>query len=36
MPEVEVSAGPIAYEDSGDGPVLVFIPGLLTDGSGAR
>jgi pimeloyl-ACP methyl ester carboxylesterase len=33
MPEVEVSAGPIAYEDTGgDGPVLVLIPGLLMDG----
>jgi pimeloyl-ACP methyl ester carboxylesterase len=33
MPEVEVSAGPIAYTDSGgEGPVLVFVPGLAMDG----
>jgi pimeloyl-ACP methyl ester carboxylesterase len=33
MPEVGVTAGPIAYEDmGGDGPVLVLIPGLLMDG----
>jgi pimeloyl-ACP methyl ester carboxylesterase len=33
VPEVEVTAGPIAYEDTGgDGPVLVLIPGLLMDG----
>ncbi|HVD86122.1 MAG TPA: alpha/beta hydrolase [Solirubrobacterales bacterium] len=33
MPEVEVGAGPIAYEDSGgEGPVVVLIPGLLMDG----
>jgi pimeloyl-ACP methyl ester carboxylesterase len=34
MPEVELSAGPIEYEDSGgDGPVLVFLHGLLMDGT---
>ena len=33
MPEVEVTAGPIAYEDTGgQGPVIVLIPGLLMDG----
>lgn len=33
MPEVEVSAGPISYEDTGgDGPTIVFLPGLLMDG----
>jgi pimeloyl-ACP methyl ester carboxylesterase len=33
MPEVEVAAGPISYEDSGgEGPVLVFVPGLAMDG----
>jgi pimeloyl-ACP methyl ester carboxylesterase len=33
VPEVEVGAGPIAYEDSGgEGPVVVLIPGLLMDG----
>jgi pimeloyl-ACP methyl ester carboxylesterase len=32
MPEVEVSAGPIEYEDSGgEGPVLVFVHGLAMD-----
>jgi pimeloyl-ACP methyl ester carboxylesterase len=32
MPEVEVTAGRIAYQDSGgDGPVVVLIPGLLMD-----
>ncbi|HEY6747260.1 MAG TPA: alpha/beta hydrolase [Mycobacteriales bacterium] len=34
MPEVTLSAGPIEYEDTGgDGPVLVFLHGLLMDGS---
>jgi pimeloyl-ACP methyl ester carboxylesterase len=33
MPEVEVSAGSIGYTDSGgEGPVLVFVPGLAMDG----
>ncbi|MDH6676119.1 pimeloyl-ACP methyl ester carboxylesterase [Rhodococcus sp. LBL1] len=37
MLEVELSAGPIEYEDTGgDGPVLVFIHGLLMDGSAWR
>jgi pimeloyl-ACP methyl ester carboxylesterase len=32
VPEVELTAGPIAYEDTGgDGPVVVLIPGLLMD-----
>ena len=32
MPEVEVEAGTIEYEDSGgDGPVLVLVPGLVMD-----
>jgi pimeloyl-ACP methyl ester carboxylesterase len=32
VPEVEVSAGRIAYQDTGgDGPVVVLIPGLLMD-----
>lgn len=33
MPEVEVTAGPIGYDDTGGvGPTLVFVPGLLMDG----
>jgi pimeloyl-ACP methyl ester carboxylesterase len=33
VPEVEVSAGRIAYRDSGgEGPTIVFVPGLLMDG----
>ena len=33
MPQVEVSAGPIEYDDSGgEGPTLVLIPGLAMDG----
>ncbi len=37
MNQVEVSAGTIEYEDTGgDGPVLVFIHGLLMDGTGWR
>jgi pimeloyl-ACP methyl ester carboxylesterase len=33
MPEVELSAGPVEYEDSGgDGPVLVLVHGLAMDG----
>lgn len=32
MPEVDVTAGRIAYQDTGgDGPVVVMIPGLLMD-----
>lgn len=32
VPEVEVAAGRIAYQDTGgDGPVVVLIPGLLMD-----
>ena len=32
MPEVEVEAGTIEYEDSGgEGPVLVLVPGLVMD-----
>jgi pimeloyl-ACP methyl ester carboxylesterase len=34
MPEVELSAGTIEYEDtSGTGPVIVFVHGLIMDGS---
>lgn len=33
MPEVELSAGPIEYEDAGSGPPLVFLHGLLMDSS---
>ncbi|KAA9152239.1 alpha/beta hydrolase [Amycolatopsis acidicola] len=34
MPEIELSAGLISYEDSGgDGPVLVLLHGLTIDGS---
>ena len=34
MPEVDLPAGPIEYVDTGgDGPVLVFLHGLLMDGS---
>lgn len=33
MAEVELAAGVIEYEDTGgDGPALVFVPGLLMDG----
>lgn len=32
MPEVEVTAGRIAYQDTGgDGPVVVLVPGLMMD-----
>jgi len=34
MPEIELSAGPIEYDDTGgDGPVLVLLGGLIMDGS---
>src|SRR5258708_21877346 len=34
MPEIELSAGVIDYEDTGgEGPVLVFLHGLLMDGA---
>jgi pimeloyl-ACP methyl ester carboxylesterase len=34
MPEVELSAGPIEYEDTGgSGPTIVFTHGLIMDGS---
>ena len=34
MPEIELSAGVIEYQDTGgDGPVLVFLHGLLMDGT---
>ena len=34
MPEVELAAGTIAYDDTGgSGPVIVFLHGLLMDGS---
>jgi pimeloyl-ACP methyl ester carboxylesterase len=34
MPRIELSAGPIEYEDSGgEGPTLVFSHGLMMDGS---
>ena len=34
MPEVDLQAGPIEYDDSGgDGPVLVFLHGLAMDGT---
>jgi pimeloyl-ACP methyl ester carboxylesterase len=34
MATVELTAGPLDYEDSGgDGPVLVFLGGVLMDGS---
>jgi len=34
MPELELSAGTIEYEDTGgDGPVIVFVHGLIMDGS---
>ncbi len=34
MPEIELSAGVIDYEDTGgEGPVLVFLHGLLMDGT---
>ena len=34
MPEVELSAGAIEYEDTGgSGPAIVFVHGLIMDGS---
>jgi pimeloyl-ACP methyl ester carboxylesterase len=34
MPEIDLTAGPIAYEDTGgDGPTLVFLHGLAMDGT---
>ncbi|HEU5421391.1 MAG TPA: alpha/beta hydrolase [Streptosporangiaceae bacterium] len=33
MPEIELSAGTIEYRDSGTGPVLVLLHGLLMDAS---
>jgi pimeloyl-ACP methyl ester carboxylesterase len=34
MPEIELTAGTIEYEDTGgDGPVLVLLGGLVMDGS---
>ncbi len=34
MPEIELSAGVVDYQDTGgDGPVLVFLHGLLMDGT---
>ena len=34
MPEIELSAGTIEYEDTGgEGPVLVLLGGLVMDGS---
>ena len=34
MKQIELSAGPIEYQDTGgDGPVIVFLPGLMMDAS---
>ena len=34
MPDIELSAGTIEYEDTGGpGPVVVLVPGLLMDSS---
>lgn len=33
MPEVELSAGTISYEDTGSGPTVVLLHGLAMDGS---
>jgi pimeloyl-ACP methyl ester carboxylesterase len=34
MPEIDLTAGPIAYDDTGgDGPTLVFLHGLAMDGT---
>jgi pimeloyl-ACP methyl ester carboxylesterase len=33
MPELELSAGTIEYEDTGDGPPIVFVHGLMMDSS---
>jgi pimeloyl-ACP methyl ester carboxylesterase len=33
MPELELTAGTIDYQDTGDGPVLVLLAGVLMDGS---
>ena len=33
MPQVETTAGTIAYEDAGTGPVVVLLHGLLMDGT---
>lgn len=37
MPTAELSAGPIAYTDTGgDGPPLVFVHGVMMNGTGWR
>jgi pimeloyl-ACP methyl ester carboxylesterase len=33
MPSVELTAGTVEYEDRGSGPVVVFLHGLIMDGS---
>ena len=33
MREIELSAGTIEYQDTGDGPVLVLLHGLMMDAS---
>ena len=33
METIQTSAGPIAYTDSGGGPAIVFLHGMLMDGS---
>jgi pimeloyl-ACP methyl ester carboxylesterase len=33
MKEIELSAGPIEYQDTGDGPVVVLLHGLMMDAS---
>src|SRR5258708_2539990 len=33
MPEIELSAGTVEYRDTGDGPVLVLLHGLMMDAS---
>jgi pimeloyl-ACP methyl ester carboxylesterase len=33
MPEIELSAGTIEYQDTGDGPALVLLHGLMMDAS---
>src|SRR5215471_8507245 len=33
MPQIELSAGTIEYQDTGDGPAVVLLHGLLMDAS---
>jgi pimeloyl-ACP methyl ester carboxylesterase len=33
MPEITLPQGTVSYRDSGDGPPVVFVHGLLVDGT---